>query len=360
MPQIYFSFPDGVFDYVCAECDALCCRGQGFGGSLHREMATLLTLYPSLQSMAVRRRGDVLHFATFRQACQFLDDDRRCRIEREHGKGLKPGVCTLFPFNAFSRIGSVLVVSPHFLCPLRMRVPSAAGEVAGTHSALQAAVLESRLIEEGSWEQAVSPERLLDRHEGPMVLERERRFRDRCGAALAHQAFASVLASMSSSPGALSELTARAAACLGTSVGAPDAPDGVDDVLLAVAPSYRLRFLDVPAESILLALSIGEYLVRDASRLARTTPTAQSVFQYLAAMTPALRLLTRIAALSDQKSARIRIPPFSNVHMTRAAERILAGLVTGQSGLAAAEDATAELPAADRLALLVEVGRAVN
>src|SRR5687768_9293505 len=36
--DIFFAFPDGVFHHVCAECTALCCRGQGFAGSLKREM----------------------------------------------------------------------------------------------------------------------------------------------------------------------------------------------------------------------------------------------------------------------------------------------------------------------------------
>ena len=43
--SLFFAFPDGVYHYVCAECTALCCRGQGFGGSLEREMRTLLQIY---------------------------------------------------------------------------------------------------------------------------------------------------------------------------------------------------------------------------------------------------------------------------------------------------------------------------
>ena len=200
MPPIYFAFPDGVFDYVCAECDALCCRGQGFGGSLRREMGTLLTLYPSLHSMAIRRRGDVVHFATFRQGCQFLDEDRLCRIERNHGKALKPGVCNLFPFNSFSRIGTVLVVSPKFICPLRIRVPAAPGAVAGTHSDIESAIVESQLIDEQTWRQTVEPVRLVDHANAPAVLEREAQFRDRCRDAFGRITFSTLLATTSSNP----------------------------------------------------------------------------------------------------------------------------------------------------------------
>jgi hypothetical protein len=41
-PELFFAFPDGVYDYKCAECTALCCKGHGFGGSLDREMRSLL------------------------------------------------------------------------------------------------------------------------------------------------------------------------------------------------------------------------------------------------------------------------------------------------------------------------------
>lgn len=358
MPPIHFAFPDGVFDYVCAECDALCCRGQGFGGSLRREMGTLLTLYPSLQSMATRRRGDVIHFATFRQGCQFLDDDRRCRIERVHGKALKPGVCTLFPFNAFSRIGAVLVVSPHFICPLRLRVPAAPGAVAGTHGEIAAAITESGLIDEQTWRQAVEPSRLAARDDAPAVLEREAQFRDRCRDALGRASFRTVLATASSNPDHFAETADRAAASLGLAAVPPDASSGgMDDVLLAVAPSFRLRLLDLTSDSILLALDIGERLLRGAAVAGTTPPTPQSGFAHLAAMAPLLKLLARTRPLEEIEG--VKTPPFGNPEMTRAARTLLAGLFAGQSGLAAAEAAVADLPASsDRVALLMEMGRA--
>jgi len=359
MPPIYFAFPDGVFDYVCAECDALCCRGQGFGGSLRREMGTLLTLYPSLHGMANRRRGDVIHFATFRQGCQFLDADRHCRIEREHGKALKPGVCTLFPFNAFSRIGAVLVVSPHFICPLRLRSPAAPGAAAGTHSAIAPAIAESGLIDEQTWRQTVEPSRLVALADAPAVLERETQFRDRCRDGIGRASFATTLAAASSDPGRFADTARRAATSLGLAVlpsGA--AADGTDDVLLAVSPTFRLRLLDLPSESILFALAMGERFVRGAALVGRTPPTPQSAFTHLAAMLPVLTLLSRTRRLDEEEIGRVKMPPFGNPQMLHAARRLLAGLIAGQSGLAAAEAAVAELPApSDRLALIMEMGR---
>jgi hypothetical protein len=69
---LYMAFPDGVFHYVCAECTALCCRGDGFGGSLKREMPVLLTLYPALGSAVVSRQGSRLTFGTPAGGCFFL------------------------------------------------------------------------------------------------------------------------------------------------------------------------------------------------------------------------------------------------------------------------------------------------
>jgi len=27
-PELFFAFPDGVYDYACAECTALCCKTE--------------------------------------------------------------------------------------------------------------------------------------------------------------------------------------------------------------------------------------------------------------------------------------------------------------------------------------------
>jgi hypothetical protein len=359
LPFLYFAFPDGVFDYVCAECNALCCRGQGFGGSLRREMATLLTLYPSLESLATRRRGDVVHVATFRERCQFLEDDRRCRIEREHGKALKPGVCNLFPFNAFSRIGAVLVVSPHFMCPLRMRTPAAPGEVAGTHAEIESAIEESGLIDAQSWRETVEPARLAAR--AATVLDRETRFRDRCAEALGRASFRSILTASSSAPALHLELTRRALAAIGIAPPAVDRHDAIDEVLLAISASFRLRLLDLTGESMLLALALGERLVRDAAAAAMGPPTPQSAFSHLVSMAPLLKLMGRTRPLGADELASVKIPPFGQAQMTSAARTLLAGLFAGQPGRAAAEAAVASLPArSDRVALLVEMGRAVG
>ena len=170
---LYFAFPDGAYHYVCAECTALCCRGQGFAGSLQREMRQLLTIYPALGSAATSRQGDIITFATPSGRCHFLDGDNLCRIEKEHGKALKPGVCGLFPFNVFTRIGDVVAISPHFMCPLRLQIPARPGRVEGTHARIETAVRESALLDRAYVEAHMVPSRLHPALDADSVLERE-------------------------------------------------------------------------------------------------------------------------------------------------------------------------------------------
>src|SRR5262245_6598922 len=110
--ELFLAFIDGAYDYVCAECTALCCKGHGFGGNLERELRPLFARYPQLETMAMSRTGGQITLATTGSGCVVLDVDNRCRIEKELGKDKKPSVCSLFPFNAFSRIGKTIVVMP--------------------------------------------------------------------------------------------------------------------------------------------------------------------------------------------------------------------------------------------------------
>ena len=120
--ELFFAFVDGAYDYVCAECTALCCKGHGFGGSLKRKCVRSSSAYPQLETMALSRNGDQITFATTAGGCIMLDTDNFCRIEKELGKDKKPNICNLFPFNSFTQVGKTIVVLPHFLCPLRASV----------------------------------------------------------------------------------------------------------------------------------------------------------------------------------------------------------------------------------------------
>lgn len=84
----------------------------------------------------MNRIGDVITVAMPLGRCAFLDDDRLCRIHKDHGTSLKPGMCVVFPLNLLRTIGPVVTVAPVFgLCPLRLQLPPRPGDVDGLASA---------------------------------------------------------------------------------------------------------------------------------------------------------------------------------------------------------------------------------
>src|SRR5215510_6203950 len=144
---LFFAFPDGVLNYVCAEGTALCCRGQGFAGSVKREMDVLFRKYPPLAGMVIERQRTIVTCSTPTGRCFFLRQDNLCQIEVENGRGFKPGVCLLFPFNDFYRIGNTVAVAPHFLCPLRLSLPAEPNRVEGSHAKIEQTIRETALLE---------------------------------------------------------------------------------------------------------------------------------------------------------------------------------------------------------------------
>jgi hypothetical protein len=363
MASLYFAFPDGVLHYVCAECAALCCRGQGFAGSLGREMGRLLTLHPELAHAVMERRGEILHVATPTGRCHFLDGDGLCRIEKEHGRASKPGVCMLFPFNSFSLIGRTVVVSPHFMCPLRVQVPARPGEVEGTHVRLEPLVRESGLVSEAHVKMSTKAARLHPSEGVRSVLAREIAFRDRCGAAIGVGSFAECLRSAAADPARLDRNVARAAPLLGLAVPpGPVGRDGTDDILLAIAPAVRLSFLRLPADGILLALAVAELVVRRIAVLSPAAPTPQGVFGVISSVVPALHLLgCADVPVETSRRGRPKAPPFGNAAMVFAGYRVLRG-VSGNGGiLDVLEAGMARLSSvADRSAFLVEMGTLIG
>lgn len=263
MVPLYFAFPDGVFHYVCRECTEMCCKGHGFGGSLNREFRSLFVVYPQLERLTLSRVGDTMIFATTTDGCMMLDTDNLCRIEKELGKSSKPNVCRLFPFNLFARVGQTITVSPHFLCPLRLQLPARPGEVEGTHTALETVVRETGIL---------SPEYL--RHEVPRlelhpstdprsVIAEEEKFRDVCARGLGAKTFPEALREASAEPEGLDDFVDRAARLMRMEQPSRSrARDNVDDLMLAMAPSYRLRLLALPREGVLRALAIAELTAR--------------------------------------------------------------------------------------------------
>lgn len=285
--ELFFAFIDGAYDYVCAECTALCCKGHGFGGSFKREMQTLFARYPQLETMAVSRNGDQITLATAASGCVVLDSDNRCRIEKELGKDKKPNICNLFPFNAFSRIGKTVVVMPHFLCPLRAVVPARPGEVRGTHAFIESELQESQMLDKAYVKSFVVPARLHASLTEAATIERERNFRDRCGTALGVEKFSNVLMNASADASALGAFLARARTVLGYQMAEQsNVRDTIDDLLLTFASPYRIGLLDLSNEGVLRALGVAELIVRRAWAGATITPSLQGIANTVARFRP--------------------------------------------------------------------------
>jgi hypothetical protein len=269
----------------------------------------------------------------------------------------------LFPFNSFSLIGRTVVVSPHFLCPLRLRIPARPGEVEGTHARLEPLVRESALASEAHLKASMTPARLHPSEGVRSVLAREIAFRDRCGAAMGVGSFAACLRDAAADPGRLDRNTARSATLLGLSgPSGPTARDRTDDVLLAMAPALRLHFLRLPAEGILLALALAELTVRRVHTLRPAPPTPQDVRDIVGSVLPALHLLgCADVPVETSQRARPKAPPFGDPAMVFAGYRVLRGVGSAAGILDVLEDGMARLSSvADRSAFLVEMGTLIG
>lgn len=289
---LFFAFPDGVFHHVCAECDALCCRGQGFGGSLQREMKFLLNEYPKLQTMTVSRQRDIIGVATPTGRCFFLGGDNLCQIEKDHGRSRKPGVCTTFPFNRFQRIGNTVVVTPHFLCPLRIQVPARPGEVEGTHAAIESNLRESALLEDKYVEWYLPDAKLPKGDSAESVLAREKQVRDAFSDALGRDRFFNALSTQSANAKALTAFRKRAARLMGWPA-LPESPDRdkLDDLLLAISPKLRIDLIRYPAENLIRFLALSEWLIRTTLPPSTNSFTPQAVHDLIQVSSPVLQVL---------------------------------------------------------------------
>jgi hypothetical protein len=358
--RLFFAFPDGVLRHVCAECNALCCRGNAIDGSLGREMRALLRIYPRLESAVVNRIGDVITVAMPLGRCAFLDDDRLCRIHKDHGTSLKPGVCVVFPFNLLRTLGPVVTVAPVFgLCPLRLQLPPRPGDVEGTHARVEEALHDSGLLE-AEYLRARAPA-LLARpgDDAASVLGREAAFRDACGAALSDVAFATLLRRHAAAPWRLADTVARATLLLGWDTPPEGPADEIDDLLLALAPSLRLDMLFLPPDAMLAALALGERAARRLLPLASARPTLQGTHHLLSMLGPALRLL----ALGEERfpfPLPELMPRFRDPELALSVLLAFRGLKT-DGALPALEAAVpAALGVSDRSLLFSQLGRSLE
>jgi len=357
-PNLFLAFCDGAFDFDCPSCTALCCRGAGFAGSMTREVPRLLELYPALASLAVARQGDIVFFANPTNGCYFLDADDLCRVERQHGRAIKPGVCGLFPFNSFLRIGEAIAIRPHFLCPLRPVVPPRPGAVEGTHDAVERAARDSGLLEPTFVEVHLGRAPLHPSLDAEATLRREADFRDLSSDMLERARFVELLATASSDAVALDEQVRRGAALLGLDPGgAPDGPrTAIDDLLILLATPLRTNLLRLSSEGLLVALSLGARVFRQALSLG-AAPSLSGAWEIVTKLSPALRLLARVEEpIVADPDKPPRIPAFSDPALALAASIALRSDPTVGTLTALERAIPASLPAADRSILLCTLG----
>jgi hypothetical protein len=356
------AFVDGVYNYVCAECNAFCCRGQGFGGSLQREMKPLFEFYPGLGSMVTHRSGDYVQIANPASECFMLERDNLCRIEKDHGKAAKPSVCLLFPFNRFWRIGQTVVVTPHFMCPLRLQIPARVGEVEGAHKRLEATLRESQYLAQ-DLDSKVSNPRLHPAVDAALVLRREEAFREDCAKALGRRRFGETLRAISSEPEMIDEFIARATRILGlVAPPRPPARDQIDDLLLALASPFRMELLSLAAEGILRALALSEVLLRQALTFSHDPSSVKGAYSVVANQASKIRLLARDQeSLASLPLAAQKSPQFGDAELAFTAFTALREFSRGTAVLSALERAIpADLSVADRSALLSQLGHQVD
>jgi len=322
-------------------------------------MQSLLTLYPPLGSAIVSRQASIIKIGTPAGGCFFLDQDNYCRIEKDHGKNLKPGVCSIFPFNLFTRIGDVVAISPHFGCPIRLQVPARPGNVEGTHTAVEAAARASGFLDAEYIHSYMPSVGLHPSLDGVEVVRREVSFRDSCSRSFMQRSFYDTLRDESSDPGELDKSTERAAHVMGLDAGSEFRErDHVDDMLLALAPSHRISLLHMSSEAILRALAISEILLRQMMSLSSIEMTPQGANSILGNVGPAVRLLARgDETIELAGNANPKSPPFGDPSMAFAAFTALRNVGAGTGVLVALEKAIKpHMSIPDRSALLVQLG----
>jgi hypothetical protein len=256
-------------------------------------MGFLLEEYPGLATMTSMRQRDLIDVSTPAGCCFFLRGDNLCQIEVDHGRSKKPGVCLVFPFNRFVRIGNTIMVTPHVLCPLRVQVPARPGTYTGTHEILERTIREAEMLDEKYVNWYLSPAKLPPQETPQSVLESHARFREICTAAIGKQHFADVLVESGGKTKDLNAFVNKTARLMNW--GLPQTSvkrDTIDDILIALAQTVLVELSSVPRARALRALALSERLVRTLFTVQIDPPKPQAIYSVLHQSMSMLSLLS--------------------------------------------------------------------
>lgn len=269
----HFAFPDSVLHYDCAQCTALCCLGHGIGAH-RRELVPLLRKAPELASWATTRSRELVFFRNAFGRCSFLNARDRCGVEEELGRAAKPSLCKAFPFNRISLLGDVRVVTPNFLCPLRLEAASSAN--AGQHAKL------AQELEEAGWLDQDFTQLHLHESEAPEdYLRGEVALRDACATALARG-------------GTLASICAGSIAEAADLLACADAdPSPFEASFLALASVWSFEMSEIPLAARRRALLLARQHVSRGLRLRGTPHTLQVTYALFATHVPVYELLAQ-------------------------------------------------------------------
>jgi len=319
--EFYFAFPDRMYHYECAKCDALCCRGHGIGTAA-KETPGLLSRYPELAWTVTKSSRLGSNFTNPAGGCFFLTAENLCQVEQDHGREAKPGVCVAFPFNDFSRVGDVVVVRPHFLCPLRLLPGNGAGNHAELETMLHKTGVISRALAQPGPDMA--PEKARE------LVRREEAFRDRCGAAIGLRSFDELLEQEVENKKEFHDWRERALRLWG--ISPPTVPrDYLDDILLALAPPLRVRILLLSEQNRLRILSLAGAYLRSMAQITSRPLTLQGAHHMIVNVLGVLRFFAM-----GNVSQRLPLPEatqgvdFQNPELTLAFFQVLEELQRGR------------------------------
>jgi hypothetical protein len=294
--DLLFAFPDGVLDYSCSECNGLCCRGHTITENIMNKQSRLFQIYPALESAVIGINGTIVDLCS-PSKCFFLDDNNLCRIEKTHGKEYKFSVCRIFPFNSFAKINNVILITPNYLCPLRLKLPAMPGEVAGTYQELRCDILNSGLLDN------ISTLSTFHATENPYeFLQREMNFCDLCNKRLGKYRFRETLDEITKDKNDLRIFLNRALGVLRikdtTNIRDMDL---IDNQLHTISPQLRLTMHRLSPEARIRALLLYEVILRRLSSLGKGSKSLKEAFRIFTALSPMLRLLARY-------SERVSVP----------------------------------------------------